>query len=792
MTAAPHDTFAVQTQRQRLWARGYRPIAIWNADETVDDKGEPLKNPGKQPRDTWRTDAAATPPKATLSRPDARALNTGILTGQVVGIDIDVLREDVVGELVAMLEERLGTTPLVRIGQPPKTLLLYQAKEPFSKISTPSSLAFPDGTSAKIEILADGQQFVAFGTHPKTRAPYTWRKQTPETVPLSDLPIITYDAASEVVKYAENILRAAGAVTEIRDEEPESEPKQNTQKPRKNGEDANFFDHIKREAMADLAAWVSVLFPRAKRSPNGAYRISSKELGRDLEEDLSIHPGGIQDFGTEEKLTAIDVVINFGPADTPYQAACWLADKLGLSVDGTKQKARRDREPEPEPEPEIEPDEEPDAPIPPPDWVLDSKRRKVPNSQKNVRLALAQLRATLRHDLFAGRSLITIDRSKECALDDPILERLWLTIDERFGFRPSLDFFSIVLRDAARQNAFHPVIDYLDGLKWDGIKRIDDWLFTYGKTPKREEKYNNYVRKVGRIMLVAAVRRLRQPGAKFDEIMVFVNQTQGTDKSTALATLATRPEWFTDSIDLGAKDKEAIEQQQGKWIVEIPEMRGRRRNDADRIKAFLSRSIDRARLAYGRLPTEVPRQCVYFGSANDVKFLRDRSGNRRFWPIVGVKFDVAALRRDIHQLWAEAVTAERTDESIRLPAAMWSIAETVQTESLEEEPWVESLSMALDGLEGKIRAASVWLILEVDIARRSSDADLRMGAAMRELGWERKQRRYGGDPEWSYIKGKTEAQITVTRDPETRMVKIRQGERWWTIADGEDCRVDGL
>jgi predicted P-loop ATPase len=424
-------------------------------------------------------------------------------------------------------------------------------------------------------------------------------------------------------------------------------------------------------------------------------------------------------------------------------------------------------------------------------WELDEEKRIISNSQHNIRLALHKLDVKLRHNIFADRTLVGSRELKERALDDPRLNRLWLQIDEVFRFRPTIEFFRTVVDDTARRNEFHPVLDYLDSRPWNGeYDLLDNWLFRYGgvKERKGDEKYNQYVRAVGRIALVAAVRRLRQPGCKFDEMLVLVNETQGTDKSEALRTLAVCDEWFTDSIDLGAKDKEAIEQTQGKWIVEIPEMRGRRRNDVDRIKAFMSRAADRARLAYGRLPTEVPRQSIYFGSANDIKFLRDRSGNRRFWPIIGVIFDIAALRRDVDQLWAQAVAAEKTGESIRLAKNLWAIAESVQTESLEEEPWVEVLNTAFDDLEGKIRAANVWIILDIDVARRDPDADNRMGHAMRELGWARKQRRYGDNPEWSYIKGNGEEQIFTSRDLESGMLRISQGNKTWTIGRGETYR----
>jgi putative DNA primase/helicase len=349
--SAADEIMAVLTYRQRLWANRYRPIAVCNHDQTVDDNGNPLRNPGKQPRGRWRDDGGQNPPRSTLERPDPRATNTGVLTGDVAPIDIDLLDPELARQVTDIAFERFGET-LVRIGREPKTLLLYEAETPFKKIMTPD-LVMPDGTSAKIEILALGQQFVVAGIHPQTQAPYRWLGgRSPENTPRAELPVITETEAREFIREAEAVLRATGA-TDRKKPEPEQQKKHG--KPG-NGEDPNFFDYIKREAMANLAAWVPELFPRAKLSPNRAYRISSKELGRDLEEDLSIHSGGIRDFGTEENLTVIDVVLRHGGARTPYEAARWLAERPGIGVDSTKQKSRWDL-PEPDP-PEPEPDDQ--------------------------------------------------------------------------------------------------------------------------------------------------------------------------------------------------------------------------------------------------------------------------------------------------------------------------------------------------------------------------------------------------------------------------------------------------
>jgi hypothetical protein len=778
----------VAALRHAFWGRGYRPLAIWSPG-AENDRGEPIKGAGKRPVGiNWREKALQNPP-AVLSEPISRLqLNTGIVCGDVVAADIDVLNQYLVDQLVHLVEQKLGPTPLTRIGRAPKTLLLYRAETPIKKMRTPE-LFLPDGSKAQIEILAAGQQFVAAGIHPDTRQPYQWSNGSPAEVSVDELPVVTAAMLRELIVEAEAILRAAGAVEKKVEDKPLPQRKRRP----KDANGSTFFRNVNKAALGDISAWAEELLPRGRYSPNGAYRVSSAVLGRaGVEEDLSIHPHGIWDFGLGKPLTPIDLVITWTDESDPVEAAHWLCRQLGVSPPSLGWSNGH----HPPPQPAPSPGPAPPQPAPPPadHWEVDKKKNQpVANSQKNVRLALDKLHVKLRHDVFATRSLISSPTLPERALDDPTLERLWLEIDETFRFRPTIEFFTIVLRDIAHRNEFHPVLDYLDSLRWDGQNRLDDWLFTYGTVPTRDADYNQYVRTVGRIVLIAAVRRLRQPGCKFDEMMIFVSEAQGTDKSTALSILAIRSEWFTDSIDLGAKDKEAIEQQQGKWIAEIPEMRGRRKNDVDRIKAFLSRTTDRARLAYGRLQTELPRQCVYFGSANDVKFLRDRSGNRRFWPILDVNFDVRALAADVDQLWAEAVAAESNGESIRLPPILWPVAQTVQTESLEEDPWADILSTALEELDGKIRAADVWIILDIDVARRTPDADGRMGYAMREIGWARKQRRYGGNPEWGYVKGSGH-QISASRDSYTGTLRITQGHgrdaRTWTIDRGKTIRVE--
>ncbi|UPJ97430.1 virulence-associated E family protein [Bradyrhizobium sp. 172] len=390
----------------------------------------------------------------------------------------------------------------------------------------------------------------------------------------------------------------------------------------------------------------------------------------------------------------------------------------------------------------------------------DKNNRIICRSQKNISTALISLGVTLRYNSFDGRMIIKGLPGFDL-LDDAAMERLWLSIDERFEFLPPKDFFWVVVGDAARQNSFHPVRDYLDGLKWDGVDRIDRWLTTYAGAVDTE-----YVRAIGRLVLIAAVRRIRSPGCKFDE-MPILEGTQGTEKSKALEILAVNPDWFSDDLPLGADSKRMIEHISGRWIIEAAELNGMRKADVEHLKAFLSRRTDRARLAYGRMTTELLRQCVIFGSTNDHKYLRDLTGNRRFWPVKVIAFDTAALRRDRDQLWAEAAELEARDESIRLDPKFWEAAAAEQAERTIDEPWIDQIAGVLGDMEGKLLASDAWTVIGLPAGQRMQEHNARFGRAMRALGWERKKLRLEGKVQHVYVRGDAKAtalkRIVVTR-----------------------------
>lgn len=391
------------------------------------------------------------------------------------------------------------------------------------------------------------------------------------------------------------------------------------------------------------------------------------------------------------------------------------------------------------------------------DEIERDKNGKVFPSQRNIKLALGLLGVRLSRDEFQDRLLIEGLEGFGPALSDAALNRMRMQIDEKWHLTVSKEFFTDVVFDIAHQNSFHPVRDYLDALEWDGRPRLDSWLSSYAGAED-----SAYVRAVGAIVLVAAVRRIREPGCKFDEMLI-LESPQGKDKSTALSILAKREDWFSDDLPLNADSQKVIERIAGRWIVEAAELKGMRKGEVEHMKSFLSRRIDRARMAYGRVPLEVPRQCVFIGTDNSGNYLRDMTGNRRFWPVLVDQFDLDALRRDVDQLWAEAAVREAADESIRLDKSLWNAAAAEQEERRVEDPFVDQLREAFDGMTGKVKAVDVWNVLAMPPGQRSQEHNARLGAAMKQLGWDRKQLRFGGNPEWAYVSGDGDRRIVVHR-----------------------------
>lgn len=197
----------------------------------------------------------------------------------------------------------------------------------------------------------------------------------------------------------------------------------------------------------------------------------------------------------------------------------------------------------------------------------------------------------------------------------------------------------------ARSHAFHPVRDYLDGLRWDGKDRLQTWLTSCFKAED-----NDYTNEIGKMFLISMVARIYQPGCKVDYMMILEGE-QGLLKSSACRVLA--GDYFSDQLP-DITNKEAFQHLRGKWLIEVAELRAYSRAMIDHFKEFLVRDTERYRPPWGRKEVHEERQCVFIGTTNRALYLRDETGNRRTWPIKVGDIDLDWLRANRDQLFAEA------------------------------------------------------------------------------------------------------------------------------------------
>ncbi|MFY2157874.1 VapE domain-containing protein [Cytobacillus firmus] len=254
-------------------------------------------------------------------------------------------------------------------------------------------------------------------------------------------------------------------------------------------------------------------------------------------------------------------------------------------------------------------------------------------------------------------------------------------LEKILGFRVK-DIINDALVLCAAKNKFNPVADYLNSLKWDGVRRLDSLFIDYlgaSDTP--------YTRAVTRKSFTAAVTRAMSPGCKYDTMPVLTG-AQGMGKTTLIQKMGKA--WFSNSIE-SFEGKEAAELLQGVWIVEVGEMSAYNKSDVQTIKGFLSRTEDQYRAAYARKTEKHPRKCVFFGTSNRSDYLRDPTGGRRFWPVdVGVQQPVKSvfthLDDEVDQLWAEAVMNWRLGEVLFLTGELAEEAKRQQESHAEQDP----------------------------------------------------------------------------------------------------------
>jgi predicted P-loop ATPase len=366
------------------------------------------------------------------------------------------------------------------------------------------------------------------------------------------------------------------------------------------------------------------------------------------------------------------------------------------------------------------------------EFILDSNDRILANKEENIVQALHRLGVKLTYNLFSERQHVVYGDYSGVWRDE-IRNRIWLDLDKQHHFKPAHDMFDIVAKDQAYANRFHPVRTYLDSLKWDGTPRLNRWLIDYAKAAD-----NDYVEAVSAITLIAAVRRVRKPGCKFDELLV-LESDQGFGKSSALRALCPEDEWFSDDLPLNVEAKQLIESTAGKWIIEAAELSGMRKSQSESLKSMLSRQVDGpVRMAYARLPVEIARQFILIGTTNSHTYLNDITGNRRFWPVRVQKFDLKKFLEDRDQIWAEASYREANGESIRLKESLYVLAGKQQERRRFEDPWEQIIEEAFD-LTKKLRISpeQIWEVLHFQTDKRDERAQHRITQILQRLGYRR-------------------------------------------------------
>lgn len=286
-------------------------------------------------------------------------------------------------------------------------------------------------------------------------------------------------------------------------------------------------------------------------------------------------------------------------------------------------------------------------------------------------------------DMFANRIIYGVNtpwgsKSGDYIQDiDLVLIKHWLGTGE-FGIEPSKEALFEVTDLIAHRERVHPVREWLESLVWDGKPRIRSWLRKYCKAEAEEP----YLSEVSERFLFSMVKRVFHPGCQCDYTLVLEGQ-QGKYKSSIARALAS-DKWFMDNLpDL--RDKDAMLNLQGKWLIELGELTNVKRSDFNLVKQYLVRRIDTVRPHYGRVMSDVPRQSVFIGTVNEGHYLKDPTGNRRFWPVKVGECDVKGLLKVRDQLFAEAFAKYQNQELMLTPEATAQAIEAQDDRRVEDE-----------------------------------------------------------------------------------------------------------
>jgi predicted P-loop ATPase len=338
------------------------------------------------------------------------------------------------------------------------------------------------------------------------------------------------------------------------------------------------------------------------------------------------------------------------------------------------------------------------------------------------------------YDEFASRVVLRRSppwRERGATYPRPLVDadvvRLAVYIEQAHDVDFSTTTMGSVIASVADRAAFNPLTDWLHALKWDGTPRLSKWLNVYAGAED-----NAYTSAVARAWAVSTVARALEPGCKVDTTLV-LEGTQGRGKSTLLRALV-GPDWFMDHLpDFSSKDAAILVAKA--WVHELSELATLSRSEVEKIKQFLSQRHDVYRAPYAANTIDVPRKCVFAATTNRSDYLRDTTGNRRFWPVKTGRIDIEAVTRDREQIWAEAVAAYKAGEGWHItdPDVLAQASEE-QAMRLEADPWLDDIKKFADAQE-VMTTSEVLKYLGIETSKRSPRDGERVGGVLRSLGW---------------------------------------------------------
>jgi putative DNA primase/helicase len=328
------------------------------------------------------------------------------------------------------------------------------------------------------------------------------------------------------------------------------------------------------------------------------------------------------------------------------------------------------------------------------------------------------------------------------SIEDPDYIDIRLLI-ERVGFQPTDRDVRPAVDRVARENRFNPVVEYLTTLNWDGTPRLDRWMHKLLGAPDTP-----FVRTISAKVLISAVARALEPGCQVDTVLVLEGE-QGIRKSSAIAAMFGR-DYTRESVSLFDSHQRMVMNMMGAWVIELAEFVAIARSHHNGVKGLISMRHDTVVLPYAKSSVTLPRRCIMIASVNPEGdgYLTDNTGNRRYWPVQVTKVDLDGINARRDQIWAEALHRYREGERWWLEGDENNVAGAEQDDRGETEAWTEPLGKKIDEESARRGVAITWItndeamtLLGIPHERKDKKAQMRIGNALKELGFTRDKQR---------------------------------------------------